>query len=204
MAVSVQIPKEITEYEEKIMFGLSIRKLICFSVAVVLGVGSYFLCTKVLGLTMDTTSYVIIIESLPLMAMGFIKKNGMPFEKYFALVIRHKTGMNQLSYKAELVIDEMSDPITETTERKSKYAWIFETKNGSNAARPQQSRKERKSDAALRECKVFEITKKSRKRKSKETRRTIEAARQEYRAEKRRAQKAVKKGRSAQKHDTAN
>lgn len=51
MAISVPIPKEITEYEEKIMFGLSLRKLVCFSSAVVLGVGTYFLCTKVLGLT---------------------------------------------------------------------------------------------------------------------------------------------------------
>lgn len=38
MAISVPIPKEITEYEEKIMFGLSLRKLVCFSSAVVLGV----------------------------------------------------------------------------------------------------------------------------------------------------------------------
>lgn len=64
MAISVPIPKEITEYEEKIMFGLSLRKLVCFSSAVVLGVGTYFLCTKVLGLTMDTASYIIIAEAM--------------------------------------------------------------------------------------------------------------------------------------------
>ena len=91
MAISVPIPKEITEYEEKIMFGLSLRKLVCFSSAVVLGVGTYFLCTKVLGLTMDTASYIIIAEALPLMALGFIKKDGMTLVcwRFFSLGLAH-------------------------------------------------------------------------------------------------------------------
>lgn len=203
MAISVPIPKEITEYEEKIMFGLSIRKLVCFSLAVVLGIGTYFLCTKVFGLTMDTTSYIIIIEALPLMALGFIKKDGMPFEQYFALLIRHKTGRNQLSYEIELLIDDLPDPENETIERKSKYAWIFEKETGAAGSKYKLSRKERKAQSAIRECKIFEITKKSRKRKSKATRRTIKAAQQEYRAAKRRAKKAAKKGRSSEKHGAA-
>lgn len=141
MAISVPIPKEITEYEEKIMFGLSLRKLVCFSSAVVLGVGTYFLCTKVLGLTMDTASYIIIAEAMPLMAFGFIKKDGMTFEKYAALLIRHKTGMNKLSYENELVIDALPDLADETAERKSKYAWIFEKETGSAGTGKQLTRK---------------------------------------------------------------
>jgi hypothetical protein len=203
MAISVPIPKEITEYEEKIMFGLSLRKLICFSSAVVLGIGTYFLCTKVFGLTMDTASYIIIVEALPLMALGFIKKDGMPFEQYFALLIRHKTGRNQLSYETELLVDDMPDPVTEPIERKSKYAWIFEKETGAAGTNHKLTRKERKARAAIRECAIFEITKKSRKRKGKETRRTIKAAKQEYRAAKRRAKKAAKKSGSSQKHGAA-
>lgn len=126
------------------MFGLSLRKLVCFSSAVVLGVGTYFLCTKVLGLTMDTASYIIIAEALPLMAFGFIKKDGMTFEKYAALLIRHKTGMNKLSYENELVIDALPDLADETAERKSKYAWIFEKKPavpGQGSSSPEKSEK---------------------------------------------------------------
>ena len=195
MAISVPIPKEITEYEEKIMFGLSLRKLVCFSSAVVLGVGTYFLCTKVLGLTMDTASYIIIAEALPLMALGFIKKDGMTFEKYAALLIRHKTGMNKLSYENDLA--------DETAERKSKYAWIFEKETGSAGTGKQLTRKERKEARQIREAVVFAVTEKGRKRKRKEALREIKAARQEYRTIKRRAEKAAKESRRAEKHRPA-
>lgn len=203
MAISVPIPKEITEYEEKIMFGLSLRKLVCFSSAVVLGVGTYFLCTKVLSLTMDTASYIIIAEALPLMALGFIKKDGMTFEKYAALLIRHKTGMNKLSYENELVIDALPDLADETAERKSKYAWIFEKETGSAGTGKQLTRKERKEARQIREAVVFAVTEKGRKRKRKEALREIKAARQEYRTIKCRAEKAAKESRRAEKHRPA-
>jgi len=180
MAISVPIPKEIREYEEKIMFGLSIRKLICFSTAVVFSVGTYFLCTKLFGLTMDMTSYIIIIEAMPLMALGFIKKNGMPFEKYIALYVRHKIGMNKLSYKTDLIINMFSDTIDNTTtEGGSKYVRNFKKEN--NTANT--------STAGVRECEIFKITKESHKRKNKAALRQIETARQEYRAAVCRAEK---------------
>ena len=40
---------------------------------------------------MDSASYVIIIESLPLLAIGYQNK-WIPFEKYAILVIKHKLG----------------------------------------------------------------------------------------------------------------
>ena len=41
MSVEVRIPKEITEYQEKIMFGLSVRQLVCSLIAIVISVPSY-------------------------------------------------------------------------------------------------------------------------------------------------------------------
>lgn len=204
MAISVSIPKEITEYEEKIMFGLSLRKLICFVSAVILGIGTYFLCTKVLGFTMDTASYIIIVEALPLMAVGFIKKDGMTFEKYAALMIRHKTGRNKLFYESELVIDSLPDPIDEAAERKSKYAWIFEKENDVAGTRKKLSRKEQRKKAAVREAIIFTVTEKSRQGKRKAARCKIKAARQECRTAKRRAKKKTKESSRAEKHCPTN
>lgn len=176
MAVSVPILKEITEYEEKIMFGLSGRKLICFGLAIVMSIGTYFLCTKLLGMSMDNTGYIIMIEVMPLMALGFVKKDGMPFEKYAALVIRHKIGVKKLVYENKILI--------ETKERNSKHGWI----------------KEEGSKQSKREAVLFEVTKKSRERKRKAACREIKRARQEYRAAKRQAEKAAKKASSTKKH----
>lgn len=202
MAISVSIPKEITEYKEKIMFGMSLRQLICFVSAVVLSIGTYLICTMMFDLSMDTASYIIIVEAMPIMAVGFIQKDGMPFEKYFALFIRHKIGANKLYYGTELVIDFIPDrPNDEMTERKSKYAWIFENEK-SAAAEKRLSRKERKAANSRREAQIFTVTEKSRKRKRKEALREIKAARQEYRTAKRRAKKAAKKRCRAQNNHT--
>lgn len=92
MSIEVRIPKEITEYKEKILFGLSIRQLICFSSAILLCVGTYILLVNFLGLSKDIVSYIVIIEAMPLLAAGFIKKNGLTFEKYAKLFLKHKFG----------------------------------------------------------------------------------------------------------------
>lgn len=200
MAIEVSIPKEITEYKEKIMFGLSLRQLGCFSLATVLSVGVGLLCTKVFGMSMDDTSWIIILVVIPIMAFGFIKIDGRPFEKHMALYIRHKTGVNQLKYKPELIIDELEK--LEKSEGESKYAWIFEkeNKNSTNT----RSKKQRKQDLQIRECEIFTVTKKARKEKSKRALRKIKAARQEYRAAKRRAKKEIKERSRSEKHARTN
>lgn len=200
MAISVPIPKEITEYEEKIIFGLSLRKLVCLVSAILLGVGTYLLCTIVLGVSGDTTSYIIIIEAVPLMAIGFIKKDGMTFEQYAALWVRHRIGANKLAYETELVIDTLPNA---ATERKSKYAWIFEKESNTTSGQRQLSHRERREVRSRREADVFTVTKKGRKRKRKEALRTIKAARQEYQSVKRGAQKAAEESRRSEKHSSA-
>ena len=188
MAVSVPILKEITEYEEKIMFGLSGRKLICFGLAIVLSIGTYFLSTKVFGISMDNTGYIIIVEVIPLLALGFIKKDGMPFEKYAALVIRHKTGARKLAYENKILMDAIGE------ERNSKYDWIFEKNTGDG----------KKQKGTTGEANLFKVTKKDRKRKRKAACREIKRARQEYRTAKRQAKKETKEAGSAQKHTRLN
>lgn len=188
MAINVSIPKEITEYEEKIMFGLSFRKLITLIIAIILSIATYFFCTTLLGLSMDATSYIIIIESLPLMAFGFIKKDGLTFEEYAMLIIRHKFGNKKLPYENELTINVLPDK--NITKKESKYAWIFKKNNNKNTKR-------RRKNEQKREAIIFTITKKDRKRKRKEARRAIKVARQEYRKAQRNYKKAAKESRRA-------
>jgi len=182
MSIEVRIPKEITEYKEKIIFGLSIRQLICFTVAITLGVGTYILVTK--WSNADIASYVVIIEVMPIFAIGFIKKNGFTFEKYAAMMFRHQCGRNRRWYTTHLLIDEI---VTESNyakpdkkRRGEKYVWTI-------------SEKEPSANKNLRECTGFEVTAKSRKRKGQEALREINAARKEYRTEKQAAEKTAKK-----------
>lgn len=155
MSIEVRIPKEITEYKEKILFGLSIRQLICFSSAILLCVGTYILLVNFLGLSKDIVSYIVIIEAMPLLAAGFIKKNGLTFEKYAKLFLKHKFGTKKRTYKTELLIDDKEDG----------NVWFTE--------------KKRKSEK-IRECEPFKITAAERKRNIKETKRKIKKAREEF------------------------
>lgn len=187
MAIEVDIPVEIDEYKEKIIFGMSLRQLACFSVAVVLSIGSYFVCTKILGMSMDATSYVIIAEALPLMALGFVQKDGQPFEKFFALMIRHKLGLHKLT----LTTSKSSGIERESTtpERNKRYAWFFEGKAKEDESLTRSKRREKRR---IREAIVFQADKKTAKRNRKAARQKIKAAQKEYRAAKRKANQESK------------
>lgn len=184
--IEVRIPKEINEYKEKVIFGLSIRQLIFFTITILISIGTYFVLTTKLGMTMDGASYIIILISIPLMAIGFIKVNGFPFEKYFLLVIRHKLGKQKREYGTNLLIDEIKEKKIETSENVkggNKYAWIFE-KEPKTGKKEVISRKERKQDRKISEAEetnFFKTTKKERKRKRKASLKQIKRARQEYR-----------------------
>ena len=181
MAIEVRIPKEITEYQEKILFGLSLRQLISFAIALTTGVATYLLVAKLWG--EDLAGYLVIVEVMPIFAIGFIRINGFSFEKYLALMIRHKYGYSRRRYHTQLLIDEMA------------------------ACRMAKGKERRQTDAGvkkpgtrktIRECRDVEITAKSRKRTRKEAIREIAAARKEYRTAERAAKKEKRKGGSPQ------
>lgn len=102
--LEVRIPKEITEYTEKIIFGLSGRQLLCLTLALVIGISSYALFTNLFNKEM--ASYLVIIEALPLFALGFIKKDGFTFEKYLSFAIKHKFSPPRRTYQTELLVDK--------------------------------------------------------------------------------------------------
>lgn len=186
--IEVDIPVEIDDYKEKLIFNMSLRQLGCFSMAIVLSIGSYFVCIKTLGLSMDATSYVIIAEALPFMALGFIQKDGQPFEKFFALMLRHRIGLHKLTLEAETNIEE---ELKASEERKSPYAWIFEKETTGNG-KTILTGKERRENRCAREAVVFRTDKASAKRKSKATRQKIKTAQKEYKAAKRKADQECK------------
>ncbi len=181
MAIEVRIPKEITEYQEKILFGLSLRQLISFAIALTTGVTTYLLAAKLWG--EDLAGYIVIVEVMPIFAIGFIRINGFTFEKYLSLMIRHMFGYSRRRYQTQLLIDEMvTCNMAKGKVRRQENA----------GAKKTGTRK------VVRECCDVEITAKSRKRTRKTAIREIAAARKEYRAAERAAKKEERKGGGSQ------
>lgn len=187
MSIEVRIPKEIMEYKEKIIFGLSGRQLASFAIALPIGGLGYYGALQVSN--QDVAGYAAMIIAMPIWAIGFIKKNGFTFEKYVALMVRHMFGKSRREYKTELAIEEI---VTEAQRNMKKKRGVLNVFNAFNLRK-----KDKATEKSRRECSIFEITAKSRKRKSKEAIREIEAARKDYRAAKQATKKSAKKGSSS-------
>lgn len=74
------IHKEIKDFKEKILMGLTVRQLICTIIALIIGIPTYLLCSKYFS--DDTASWLCIIALIPPVLIGYYKKNGLTFEKY--------------------------------------------------------------------------------------------------------------------------
>lgn len=97
MSLEVKVPTELTEYKEKIIFGLSLRQLIFTVIAVVMGGLSFWALYKPLGF--DNASNVLVIIAAPAFAFGFINIKGYSLEKYLLIVYKHRYSPQKRIYK---------------------------------------------------------------------------------------------------------
>lgn len=84
--IAVRIPEEIRKYKEKIAFGLTARQLICTIATFVVCVPLYWYGRGFLQ--EDILAWIIILIAVPLEAVGFVKINGMPMEKFAVAALK--------------------------------------------------------------------------------------------------------------------
>lgn len=77
--MEININKDIREYTEGVFFGLNLRQLVCSGLAVASAVTIYFYAHNTVS--QEVITYLCIAAVAPFAAIGFIKYNGMPFEK---------------------------------------------------------------------------------------------------------------------------
>ena len=78
--IAVRIPEEIRKYKEKIAFGLTARQLICTILTLFICVPLYWYGRN--HIPEDILAWIIIAIAVPLEAIGFVRINGMPMERY--------------------------------------------------------------------------------------------------------------------------
>ena len=102
-----QIPSNLNDIEPKLFLGLSKRQAICLVLGLCLGISSFIILKQKVG-----TSYATIILLLlicPLIACGFVKKDGLYFEEYIANVIRFSVKNKILIYRNTCLLGEILD-----------------------------------------------------------------------------------------------
>lgn len=83
MAISVQVPKDLSGIKTKVALNLTKRQIICFSGAAVAGIPLYFLTKGLIGTS--AASLLMMGAMLPFFFFAMYEKNGFPAEKIFIL-----------------------------------------------------------------------------------------------------------------------
>lgn len=82
----VTIPKDLSRIKNKLVFNLTKRQLISFSLAGGIGIPFYLFSRSVIG--GDVAAFLMIALMLPFMAFGVYEKDGQPLEKILYHIIR--------------------------------------------------------------------------------------------------------------------
>ena len=95
MAASyISVPRDLTKVKSKVMFNLTKRQLICFGLAALVGVPSFFLLK--LAFSISTSVLIMMVIMMPFFFLAMYEKHGQPLEvflKHFiqANFVRPKT-----------------------------------------------------------------------------------------------------------------
>ena len=81
----VSVPKDLTKVKNKVAFNLTKRQIICFGIAVVIGLPFYFLTRGAIGNSNAATGMVLLM--LPAFLFAMYEKDGMPLEKVLMNII---------------------------------------------------------------------------------------------------------------------
>lgn len=79
----VTIPKDLTNVKTKVLFNLTKRQLICFSLGLLVGVPLYFATKAPLG--NSSAAMLMILTMLPAFLLALYEKNG----QHLAVIIRN-------------------------------------------------------------------------------------------------------------------
>ena len=87
MAASyISVPRDLTKVKNKVMFNLTKRQLICFSLGALVGVPSFFLL-KLIGST-SMAAMGMMVLMMPFFFLAMYEKHGQPLEVFLGHFIR--------------------------------------------------------------------------------------------------------------------
>ena len=117
--IEVKIPKDIKEYKEKIILGLSARQLISVIISLSCGAGAFFLFRKIISIRVFLV-YVIIAFASPAIAFGFGDKNGYHLEQRIRIYANFYINRRKKIYKTELIEPDNYQPKKNIKREKKK------------------------------------------------------------------------------------
>ena len=79
MAAYISVPRDLTRVKSKLVFNLTKRQLICFGLAALIGVPSFFFIKSIGSTSLAAMSMIIIM--IPMFLLAMYERDGQPLEK---------------------------------------------------------------------------------------------------------------------------
>ena len=86
----VPVPKDLSKVKTKVAFNLTKRQILCFSVALLIGLPLFFLLKDSAGTSL--AAMVMIVVMLPCFLVAMYEKHGQPLEVVVKNIIQTKFG----------------------------------------------------------------------------------------------------------------
>lgn len=88
MAISVPVPKDLSNIKTKVALNLTKRQLICFSLAALTGIPLYFVTKGAIGT--QGAAFLMVGAMVPFFILAMYTRDGFPAEKILFFMIRQK------------------------------------------------------------------------------------------------------------------
>jgi len=133
MAASyISVPRDLTKVKSKLVFGLTKRQLVCFSLAALIGVPSFFLIKHFTGTNTAVMGMIVIM--MPFFFLAMYERNGQPLE----VIMRHMVQSVFIRPKIRpYKTDNYYEVITRYAVAKDEIDKIISTHTDSTAGRKQ-------------------------------------------------------------------
>lgn len=117
----IPINKEIRDYKETMIWGLTLRQSVFSALAIIAAVITYIKLSPLLGA--ETMSWACVFAAVPFALLGFFKYNGMPAEKVLVAWIRSSLKLPKvLLFKPTNIWMEIcADSIEKSTKEEIPY-----------------------------------------------------------------------------------
>ena len=84
----VPVPKDLSRIKTKVALNLTTRQIICFAVALIIGLPLFFMLKDSIGTSL--ASFVMILVMLPCFLIAMYEKHGQPLEVVVKNIIQTK------------------------------------------------------------------------------------------------------------------
>ena len=89
---------DITKMESKILFGFTPRQVVYSVIAFAVAM----LINKIFGfINFETRGFIIMLTATPFLACGWIKIQGLPFEKHMWILFKYSFSQRERVYESE-------------------------------------------------------------------------------------------------------